>query len=121
MQSAAPILDGELLRAFVAFADTLNFTHAARRVGLSQPALFERVRRLGDEVGAPLYERAGRQILLTDRGRRVAAHAREALTRADLFLRELRGEPARDLVTLASGEGAFLYLLGPALSRFAGE
>jgi DNA-binding transcriptional LysR family regulator len=121
MPSAAPILDGELLRAFAAFADTLNFTHAARAVGLSQPALFERVRRLQDELGAPLYERRGKQILLTDRGLRVAAHAREALARADAFVRELRGEPAREAVTLAAGEGAFLYLLGPALSRFSAE
>lgn len=121
MLSVSPILDGELLRAFAAFADTLNFTHAARRVGLSQPALFERVRRLADCVGAPLYERHGRQMVLTERGRRMAAHAREVLDRADLVLRELRGEPPRDLVTLASGEGAFLYLLGPALSSFAEE
>ncbi|APR87526.1 LysR family transcriptional regulator YbhD [Minicystis rosea] len=121
MQSAAPILDGDLLRAFAAFADTLNFTHAARRVGLSQPALFERVRRLGDLLGAPLYERAGRQIRLTDRGLRVAAHARETLARAEAFVRDLRGEPQRETVTLAAGEGAFLYLLGPALSRFAAE
>src|SRR3954466_4732227 len=115
MPSAAPILDGDLLRAFVAFADTLNFTHAARRVGLSQPALFERVKRLADDLGAPLYERAGRQLRLTERGQRVAAHARDALSRADVFMRDLRGEPAREAVTLAAGEGAVLYPLGPAL------
>ncbi|WP_437330757.1 LysR family transcriptional regulator [Sorangium sp. So ce381] len=121
MPSAGPILDGDLLRAFVAFADTLNFTHAARRVGLSQPALFERVRRLGDELGAPLYERTGKQLRLTDRGLRVAAHARDAVARAEAFARDLRGEPQRESVTLAAGEGAFLYLLGPALARFAAE
>jgi DNA-binding transcriptional LysR family regulator len=121
MQSAAPILDGDLLRAFVAFADTLNFTQAARRVGLSQPALFERVRRLADDLGAPLYEREGKTLRLTDRGLRVAAHARDTLARADAFVRELRDEPLRESVTLAAGEGAFLYLLGPALARFAAD
>ena len=121
MPSAAPILDGELLRAFAAFADTRSFTQAARRVGLSQPALFERVRRLSDEIGAPLYERSGKELRLTERGLKVAAHARDALARAEAFAREIRGEPAREVVTLAAGEGAFLYLLGPALARFAGE
>ncbi len=121
MPSAAPILDGELLAAFVAFADTLNFTHAARRVGLSQPALFERVARLAADLGTPLYERTGKQIRLTAQGLRVAAHAREALARADAFVRDLRGEAAREAVALAAGEGAFLYLLGPALARFAAE
>ena len=113
MPSAGPILDGELLQAFAAFADTLNFTHAARRVGLSQPALFERVRRLSDALEAPLYERVGRQLRLTERGQRVAAHAHDALARAEAFLGDLRGEPARETVTLAAGEGAFLYLLVP--------
>jgi DNA-binding transcriptional LysR family regulator len=121
MSSAAPILDGELLRAFAAFADTLNFTRAARHVGLSQPALFERVKRLSDELGAPLYERVGKQLQLTERGERVAAHARDTLARAEAFARELRGEPAREAVTLAAGEGAFLYLLGPALTTIADE
>lgn len=120
MQSVTPILDGELLRAFASFAETLNFTHAAKRVGLSQPALFERVQRLAALVGgAPLHERVGRRIQLTERGQRVAAHARDTLARADAFARDLAGEPAHETVTLAAGEGAFLYLLGPAIARFA--
>ena len=52
----APVLDGELLRAFVAFADELHFTRAAARVGLSQPALFERVQRLGAVTDVPLRD-----------------------------------------------------------------
>lgn len=119
MSSAAPILDGELLRAFAAFADALNFTRAAEVVGLSQPALFERIARLGQEVGATLYERQGRQLRLTDAGVRVAAFAREELARGRSFLAELRGEARRERVVVAAGEGAYLYLLGPALRAFA--
>nr|WP_276600898.1 MULTISPECIES: LysR family transcriptional regulator [unclassified Nannocystis] len=118
MSSVVPILEGELLRAFVAFADALNFTHAARVVGLSQPALFERIARLGQEVGASLYEREGRQLRLTDAGVRVAAFAREELARTQTFLAELRGEARRERVVLAAGEGAYLYLLGPSLRAF---
>jgi DNA-binding transcriptional LysR family regulator len=118
MLSAAQILDGDLLAAFAAFAEGLNFSAAARRVGLSQPALFERVRRLGELAGGPLYERSGRAARLTPLGVRLAAFAREALGRGEAMARELRGEAPRDEVTLAAGEGAFLYLLGPALSRF---
>lgn len=121
MLSAAPILDGELLRAFAAFADALNFTHAARAVGLSQPALFERIQRLAEQVGAALYEREGRQLRLTEAGARVAAFAREELARAHAFVHELRGEAQREAVALAAGEGSYLYLLGPALKAFARE
>lgn len=114
-----PILDGELLQAFAAFAETRNFTKAAARVGLSQPALFERVRRLSDEVGAVLYERNGRDIHLTKTGARVAAFAREQLEHSRAFLDDLRGEARRESVVLAAGEGTYLYLLGPLLERFA--
>lgn len=119
MPSAPPILDGDLLHAFAAFARCLNFTHAARAVGLSQPALFERIGRLAEQVGAALYERDGRALRLTAAGTRVAAFAREELARAAAFLGELRGEDRRAAVTLAAGEGAYLYLLGPALRAFA--
>jgi LysR family transcriptional regulator, low CO2-responsive transcriptional regulator len=120
MPSASPILDGELLRALVAFAEHLNFTHAARSVGLSQPALFERIQRLGAEVGT-LYEREGRQLRLTAIGVRVAAFAREELERSQALLAELRGEQRREEVAIAAGEGAYLYLLGPALRAFRCE
>lgn len=119
MPSVTPILDGELLRAFVAFAERLNFTHAARAVGLSQPALFERIGRLASEVGAALYEREGRQLRLTAAGVRVAAFAREELARAQDVLAELRGGARREAVSLAAGEGSYLYLLGPSLRAFA--
>lgn len=118
MPSAAPILDGELLRALVAFAEHLNFTRAARAVGLSQPAFFERIQRLAAEVGAALYEREGRLLRLTDAGARVAAFAREELARSQALLAELRGDARREVVTLAAGEGSYLYLLGPALRAF---
>lgn len=120
MPSATPILDGELLRAFAAFAEARNFTHAARAVGLSQPALFERIGRLAGAVGAALYVREGRSLRLTDTGVRVAAFARESLARAQAFADHLHGE-AREAVVLAAGEGSYLYLLGPALAGFARE
>lgn len=120
MESAEPIVDGPQLRAFAAFAGCCNFTAAARQVGLSQPALFERVKRLGEALGVPLYERAGGELRLTAQGARVAAYAREAQARGEAFAAELRGEAARETVTLAAGEGSFLYLLGPALAGFSG-
>jgi DNA-binding transcriptional LysR family regulator len=118
MPSASPILDGELLRAFAAFASHLNFTRAAREVGLSQPAFFERVRRLSDALEVPLYEREGSTLRLTEQGRRVAAFSREELARGEVFLDELRGQQGQSEVTLAAGEGSYLFWLGPAIARF---
>jgi LysR family transcriptional regulator, low CO2-responsive transcriptional regulator len=55
---------------------------------------------------------------LTPEGRKLAAFAREVQMRARDVLAELRGEEARGVVSLASGQGALLYLLGPAIKRF---
>lgn len=118
MPSENQILDAELLGAFLAFAQTRNFTRAARQVHLSQPALFERVRRLAERLDARLYVRNGREIELTEAGERLAAFARESLSRTEAFVRELRGEAPRDSVGLIAGEGAYLYCLGPAISHF---
>lgn len=121
VQSPRPTLDGELLRAFVAFAETRNFTRAAAQVGLSQPALFERVKRLGDRLDRPLYRRIGRSLELTPEGEELAAFGRDMLARATAFEAAMAGEPAVTPVRLAAGEGTFLYVLGPALRAFDGE
>ncbi len=117
----APVLDGELLRAFVAFADELHFTRAAARVGLSQPALFERVQRLGTLLDAELYRRVGRGVELTERGRALEAYAREVLTEAHGFEARFRGHTPREVVTLAAGEGSYLHLLPSAVRAFRAD
>ena len=113
-------LDGDLLDSFRVFGDTLNLTRAARAVGISQPAFFERLQRLAAQLDETLYERRGRALVLTNAGRRVLAFARDQAASHATLLADLRGvEPPRS-VALAAGEGAYLYLLGPAVARFTG-
>lgn len=106
------------LFAFSAFADQLNFTRAARQMHISQPALHVQIKKLAEEVGSPLYRRSGRTLVLTPQGRTLAAYGREVQDRGRGVLEELRGQSSSGPVTVASGEGAFLYLLGPAIRRF---
>ncbi|GHF54165.1 DNA-binding transcriptional LysR family regulator [Deinococcus metalli] len=77
------------LHVFVAVAETGNFTRAAERVNLSQPALTHRIQQLEDEIGAPLFERTSRGARLTPAGesllpdaRRVLADAKDSVRRA---------------------------------------
>ncbi|MCA9621606.1 MAG: LysR family transcriptional regulator [Myxococcales bacterium] len=106
------------LFSFVTFADHLSFTRAAEALHITQPALHAQVRKLSEEVGATLYRRHGRALVLTAEGRRLAAFGREVQARGRDVLAELRGEDHRGPVVLASGQGAFLYLLGPVIKRF---
>jgi LysR family transcriptional regulator, low CO2-responsive transcriptional regulator len=113
-----PAPDFEQLEAFAVFAEHLNLTRAAKVLGLSQPALHTRLRRLGEVVGAPLYRRDGQALALTETGARTARLAREIRARLHDFADELRDEQVRTPIHLCAGEGALLYLLGPAIRRF---
>lgn len=108
----------EQLLSFVVFAETLNFTRAAERLHISQPALHVQIRKLGEHVGRPLYRREGRALVLTPEGLRLAVFGREVSERGRAVLAEVRGGPAGGPVVLAAGTGALHYLLGPALRRF---
>jgi DNA-binding transcriptional LysR family regulator len=111
-------LRSDWLESFIAFAERLNFTHAAEALHISQPALHVQISKLAEQVGAPLYVRRGRQLILTEAGGRLLAFARESRERSQQFLDELRGGDRRRPVVLAAGTGAFLYLLGPGLREF---
>lgn len=111
----------DALQSFAVFADTLNFSESARLLHISQPALHAKVRKLSEQLDAKLYVRVGSALALTGAGEQVARHARELLTLNQRFVRGLAAGHDTPAVTLAAGEGAYLYLLGKALSQFSGS
>ncbi|WPG37227.1 LysR family transcriptional regulator [Variovorax sp. EBFNA2] len=110
----------DALQSFAVFADTLNFSESARLLHISQPALHAKVRKLSEQLDATLYVRVGSALQLTQAGEQVARHARELLTLNRRFVKGLAMGQDTPVVTLAAGEGAYLYLLGRALSQFSG-
>jgi DNA-binding transcriptional LysR family regulator len=73
------VYDPELLRTFVAVAQSLSFTRAGETLGLRQPTVSQHVRRLEDAVGRPLFIRDTRSVALTSDGEAMAAFARDIL------------------------------------------
>lgn len=118
--ASPPRLDFDALLSFAVFADSMNFSAAARQLHISQPALHVKVRKLGEQLGLALYRRQGRTLELTEHGHAAARYARQVRAGAAAFLGELRGD-AEQAVTLAAGEGAYLYLLGPGIRAFQRE
>lgn len=111
-------LDPDCLSALVAFARDCNLTSAAKSLHRSQPTVHAQLKRLSDAVGAPLYERRGRSLALTAAGTAVLAFARESDERLSALEATLAHAMVERPVTLATGEGALLYLLGPAIAAY---
>ncbi len=106
------------LQAFLTFSQRMNFTRAAETLHISQPALHVKIGKLAEWLGQPLYRKVGRNLVLTPAGELMSAYARGEHERWLAFADELRGVAHRQPAVLCAGTGAYLYLLGPAISQF---
>ncbi len=71
------------LRAFVAIAESGTFTAGAQRVHVTQAAISMQIRQLENELGAKLFVRAPRRVLLTEAGEHLLQRARVILREHD--------------------------------------
>jgi DNA-binding transcriptional LysR family regulator len=72
-------LDPDLLRSFLAVAQSLSFTQAAQGLGVRQPTVSQHVRKLEETLGRPLFIRDTRSVTLTADGEAMAGFARTIL------------------------------------------
>jgi LysR family transcriptional activator of mexEF-oprN operon len=112
-------LDLNLLRVFVVVADTGSVTKAAARLYLTQPAISAALRRLMTAVGAPLFVRHGRGLVLSSQGERLLVTARphlQALVDATLATPPFDPASSDRILRLGLSDAAEMWLL-PALLR----
>src|ERR1700759_177525 len=79
MKRWTTVYDPELLRTFLAVAQSLSFTRAAASLGLGQPTVSQHVRKLEDAVGRSLFVRDTRSVVLTADGEAMVGFARSIL------------------------------------------
>lgn len=72
------------LQGFIAVAESGHLTGSAVDLGVPQPTLTRRIRRVENTVGADLFDRVGRQMVLNVRGRAYLPHARAVLAELEL-------------------------------------
>jgi DNA-binding transcriptional LysR family regulator len=111
------------LIAFVAVAQEGNFTRAAVRLGVSQPALSQAMRVLEERLGLRLVNRTTRSVALTEAGERLLRSIEPQFAQIEgslLALTELRDKPS-GIVRITSTQHAAETVLWPRLAKLMRE
>ncbi|MFQ2299608.1 LysR family transcriptional regulator [Aeromonas dhakensis] len=113
------MLDPLLLRSFVAIVDSGSFTRAGERVHLTQSTISQQMRRLEQQLGCPLLDRSGRQVVTTAEGEKLLGLARSIL--ALLARAEEQVAEASLQLSLGVPEDFAAGAIAPVLAAFARE
>ncbi|MGG7564551.1 LysR substrate-binding domain-containing protein [Rhodovulum sp. DZ06] len=106
------------LRCFLAIARVGSVTGAAEALGTVQPAVSRTLRELEQELGAPLFDRAGGRMTLTDAGRMLHAHAGAGLGLVDRGIEALRGRNTAERVSVFALPNVVRVVMPGAVARF---
>ncbi|EKB17272.1 LysR family transcriptional regulator [Aeromonas veronii] len=111
------MLDPLLLRSFVAIIDTGSFTRAGEQVHLTQSTISQQMRRLEQQIGCPLLDRSGRQVVATAEGEQLLGLARRILA----LLAQAEEQVSEGSVSLSLGvpEDFAAGAITPVLAAFA--
>jgi DNA-binding transcriptional LysR family regulator len=112
-------MDLSQLETFLAVVEEKGFSRAAQRLRRTQPAISHTIRKLEEEIGEPLFERASREGTLTASGQLLRGYAERLLRlrgEATTALEELRSLE-RGRLTITANEYTCLWLL-PVLDAF---
>lgn len=99
----------EELRWFATLCETGHVGRAAAELGMSQPGLSRALARLEAELGAPLFDRSGRVLVLNRYGRAFLEHAERILAEDEAGRRAIAELASPQTGTVAL---AFLYTVG---------
>lgn len=112
------MLDLHQLRTFLSVSELLSFSAAARRLGLSQSAVSQHIRRLEDAVGSRLLNRDTHTVALTAEGESLTAIARSMVELNDDAFRFLSAADPRGRVRFGVSEDFALSRLPDLLRAF---
>ncbi len=108
------------LEHFLAVAEERTFTRAAERVCRTQPAVSQSIKKLEEEVGAPLFARNAHEVCLTEAGHALAVYARKIVESRDEAMRQIGAlkNLTSGTLNIAAHESAAVYLLPAPLRSY---
>ncbi|MFC8228174.1 LysR substrate-binding domain-containing protein [Streptomyces sp. NPDC057287] len=109
------------LRTFLAVAQTLSFTQAARRLGIRQSTVSQHVRRLESEAGRQLFSRDTHRVDLTEDGEAMLGFARTILQANERAAAFFTGTRLRGRLRFGASEDFVLTRLPEILESFRRE
>ncbi len=111
-------IDTNLLRAFVAVANSGGMTAAGGALHLSQGAVSQQIKRLEDLLGCGLFVRDRRQLQLTPHGERLLGKATRLLHLNDEIWSEMAEDPVDGVVRMGVPYDLVSTLLTPILKVY---
>lgn len=109
------------LIVFEAAGRLSSFTAAGRELGMTQAAVSYAVRGLEDQLGAQLFQRRHRQVILTEAGERFHADVSLGLSHIRKSAEDLRLQATGGHVTLAASTAFGSFWMMPRLQQFRDE
>ncbi len=112
-------LDWNLLKSFAQVAEFGSLSRAAESLGLSQPTVSRQIAELEAAVGAALFERTARGVLLTSAGTALREPARRMLEAAQAagMAASMQGTALAGTVRITASEVMAGFVLPPILAR----
>jgi len=109
-------MDTRQLAAFCAVVERRSFSHAAERLGVTQPAVSLQIRALEERLGQKLLDRSGRRVEPTEAGLRLYRNAQRVLAAEEQLLAELAEDGSGEVrgrlaIGASTGPGAHLVPL----------
>ncbi len=116
-------MDPANLAAFVAIAEGGGFSQAAERLHLTQPAVSKRIALLESQLQLRLFDRLGRQVVLTEAGHALLPRARRVLGELEDARRVLEnlGSEVGGRLSLATSHHIGLHRLPVLLRQFTAQ
>ncbi|HKT99055.1 MAG TPA: LysR family transcriptional regulator [Paraburkholderia sp.] len=112
-------LEIDLLRSFAVIAEVRSLSRAASRVGRTQSALSQQMKRLEDIVDQPLFQRTGRGVVLTNPGERLLMHAQRMLRLHDEAMADLCGKGLTGTIRFGCPDDYAAVFLPALLRQFS--
>ncbi|MBP0595838.1 LysR family transcriptional regulator [Paraburkholderia sp. LEh10] len=114
-------LEIDLLRSFAVIAEVRALSRAASRIGRTQSALSQQMKRLEEIVDQPLFQRTGRGVVLTNPGERLLIHAQRILRLHDEAMAELCGKGLSGSIRFGCPDDYAAVFLPSLLRQFSSQ